>query len=127
LQDHPAVARGLPIAVQDSLLHLRLMHYAPDDLKTRLYFLASTGLATKYLHNPINDRALLGLNTIAPLHVVSFEEFTAVHRRFILCVGPDEGQPAAGGWLTAALLEMGADLRLVVRMNNTFVFDVTLK
>jgi hypothetical protein len=121
------VPRDLPIAVQDSLLHLRLMHYAPDNVKSRVYFLASTELATKYLRNPINDRAMSGINTLAPLHVVRFEAFTAAHRRFILYVGPDEGQAAVSGWLTPALLEMGAELRLVAHRENASVFDVTLK
>lgn len=124
----PGIPGDLPIAVQDSVLYLRLIHYAPDNLKSRLYFPASTRLAIKYLHNPVNDRAMSGLNTVAPLHVVPFEEFTAAHRRFILYVAPDEGQQgAASGWLTAALLEMGAQLRLVAHRENASVFDVTLK
>lgn len=121
------IPADLPIAVQDSLVHLRLMQYGGKALGARLYFLASPELAAKQIHNPVNDRALIGLNTVAPLHVVSFDQFIASHRRFILFRGPDPSENSGiAGWLTAELLERGAEMRLIVNSGDNSVFDVTL-
>jgi len=105
--------RDLPIAVQDSLVYLRLMRYAPEPLRRRLVFPDSPEMAQKYWGNPVNDRAMAGLQICTPLNVVPFESFIANHRQFLVYKAPDEEQPLAGGWLVNGMTHMGAKVELI--------------
>ena len=87
------------IAIADPHQYLELAYYAPSELHSRLYYIASPLNARRLIHFDDDDRSLLLLRKWAPLHVSEYEPFLSENSRFLLYGRPNEG------WLLPKCLE----------------------
>ncbi|MEO8129608.1 MAG: glycosyltransferase family 39 protein [Bryobacteraceae bacterium] len=95
------VLQGSPqaVAIADAHQYLQLAYYAPQELRSRLYFVASPQEARRLMHFDDDDRSLLLLRHWAPLNVSEYEPFLRKNLTFGLYGRPTEG------WLLAKCLE----------------------
>ncbi len=87
------------IAIADPHQYLELAYYAPVELRSRLYYVASPQNARRLIHFDDDDRSLLLLRNWAPLNVAEYEPFLRENSRFVLYGRPTEG------WLLPKCLE----------------------
>jgi hypothetical protein len=97
------VPRG-PIVVSDPHSFLKLWHYAPSDVKNRLYYLTNPEAQIKHLGSDTSDRSLAGLSALFSLPVREYQSFVDSHHHFHTY--------GRQGWLVPQLLEDGARLTM---------------
>ena len=94
-----------PIAIADSHQYLALAYYAPAELRSRLYYIASPRNARRLINFDDDDRSLLLLRDWAPLQVSEYEPFLKENSHFLLYGRPNEG------WLLSKCLEEQVDVQ----------------
>jgi hypothetical protein len=109
----------LPIAVAGSLFFMQYQHYAAPEVHSRVYYLADEELALRYEGVSTPETNFLQFRRAIPLQAVRFHEFISGTPHFLACV-----ENVHSSWLLPALLEIGAQMRLLDTSANHFVFDV---
>ena len=94
-----------PIAIADPHQYLALAYYAPAELRSRLYYIASPQNARRLINFDDDDRSLLLLRDWAPLQVSEYEPFLKENSHFLLYGRPNEG------WLLSKCLEEQVDVQ----------------
>jgi hypothetical protein len=81
------------VVIGDPHQYLELVYYAPAEMRSRLFYIASPAYARRFLSFDDDDRSLLLLRHWAPLQVAEYESFMKENSTFLLYGGP------ADGWL----------------------------
>jgi hypothetical protein len=115
---------GDPIVVASPHDFFELSHRAAREGGPRLVYLADPALAQRYVETDAVDLGVVGMKEIAPLRVERYRRFTNGHSRFVV-YGP--GRP--WDWLTAALHDRGAAMRVIARnpQNGASLVEVSLR
>ena len=103
---HASLERG-PVVVPDGQLFLQLWYYAPERLKSRLWFPADTAAAVKYLGFDTIDDGLLILRPWAKLSVMEYRDFHPAGGEFVAY--QNIFRP---GWVKARAVEEGATVEV---------------
>jgi hypothetical protein len=98
---------GEPIVMEDAKDLLFAWRNNPA-LRTRAWFVADPAEALRRKNWDADDIAMLAMKDVVPLHVAKYEEFVHAHRHFYLYAKGN----AFFGWITEALLDRHARLRL---------------
>jgi hypothetical protein len=110
----------LPIAVVPAVFFLKLQHYAPEPVRSRVIYPFSEKLALKYEGIYTGETNLLQLARRVPINIADYQTFVRDNKRFLLCA--ETTNPT---WLIEKLLDDGARLELRKRVQTYFVFEVT--
>jgi hypothetical protein len=110
----------LPVAVVPAVFFLKLQHYAPEPLRSRLIYPVSEKLALKYEGIYTGETNLLQFSRRVPIHIAEYRGFARENKHFLLCA--ETTNPT---WLIEKLIDDGARLELRKRVQTYFVFDVT--
>jgi uncharacterized membrane protein len=115
---------GVPLLVGSPHEFFEMSHRASKDRgRPALVYLADRAEARRYLDTDDVDLALIGLEDIAPLDVEAYRPFIASHSRFLVY-----GDHGGWNWLTSALRDRRADLRVAARNpGGDVLFDVSLR
>jgi hypothetical protein len=108
----------LPIAATPAVFFMKLQHYAPEVVRERLSYPADEPMALKYEGVSTGDTSLLHISRMLPIRVSAYREYVARYPRFLVCA--ETTNPT---WLVRALLDEGAEVRLVERSGTYFVFE----
>jgi hypothetical protein len=125
-------AADLPIVISDPHNFMMLAHYAPQDLSSRLVYLAGPQRSLQHLGHNTMDRGISDLNPWFHLNIQEADRFRSTQSRMLLYVhGGYLGGPLANGlsipdfnWLLSDFLR-GWHLQLRLRRENQLVFLVT--
>ena len=96
-----------PVAVSDGQLFLRMWHYAPEPLKSRLLFLADNEAAVKYMGFDTIDDGIRALRPWSSVGVVEYQSFASPGREFF--VYQNTLRP---GWLISKVVDDGATVEI---------------
>lgn len=113
---------SLPVAVTPAVFFLQLQHYADPAVKARIFYPLSAADALRYDATNTGDLNLKYLNRITPIQVPAYATFVSANPHFLVCA--ETTNPT---WLIRKLLDQGATLRLIMRQETYFLFDVTVK
>ena len=91
-----------PVAVPDGQLFLRMWQYAPDELKSRLLFLADNEAAVQYMGFDTIDGGMRGLVPWSQIPLVEYRDFAKPGREFL--VYQNALRP---GWLLSKVVDDG--------------------
>jgi hypothetical protein len=83
----PELARALerePVAIADGMLFLQLWYYAPERLKSRIFYLSDNEAAQRYLKNELLENGLKGLRPWVPVQVLDYRTFATPGREFLV-------------------------------------------
>jgi 4-amino-4-deoxy-L-arabinose transferase-like glycosyltransferase len=108
-----------PVVVTDGRVFLQLVHYCPQ-MRPRLYFLADSQAALKYIGYTTVDDALPSMTSYVSMNVEPYGQFVAAHKEFQV-YGP-YGTPY--DWTIARLVDDGAHLELQGRFGPYMLFHV---
>jgi hypothetical protein len=111
----------LPIAASGALFYMQLQYYAPGPVRRRVYYLADAQMELRYEGASSTDITLPRFRQALPLQVVDFHEFVSRTPHFLLCL--DTAWPY---WLSSALLDGGAQLRLLNQSDPFSVYEVNM-
>jgi len=111
----------LPIAASGALFYMQLQHYASDQVRPRIFYLADEQMANRYEGASSTDTNLIRFRRALPLQVVDFHGFISQNSHFLVCADTEYKN-----WLTSALLDEGAHLQLRSRAEPFYVYEVTL-
>jgi hypothetical protein len=112
----------LPIAMDEPLSCLEMMHYGPPGLSGRLVFLVDVPIQTKYAAVPYEGDTWLTMTHMWPgVHVESLAPFLRQHRSFLLLDNPSELT-----YLVPYLLAQRAELRVAAVNGRLTLYQVTL-
>jgi hypothetical protein len=117
---HELEGSQLPIAASGALFFMQLQYYAPEAVRPRVNYLADEKMELRYEGATSTDTTLPRFRTVLPLQVVDYREFISRTPHFLLCL--DTGWPH---WLDFALLDSGAQVRLLNSSEPFFVYEVT--
>jgi hypothetical protein len=92
-----------PVVIPDGLLFLQMWHYAPQQYKSRMMFVADNASAVKYMGYDTVDDGLRALRPWANIHLAEYDEFARGTREFTIY--QSTLRPA---WLLARVLSDGA-------------------
>ena len=112
---------NLPVAVVPATMFLQTQHYVKPSVRDRVFYLADPANASVYGDVPSSDTNMLLFSKVLPLRVARFKEFVATHPRFFVSIDPTQQ-----GWLPVALVDLGADVRLVARSYPILLYEVTM-
>ena len=107
------------MVVTDGRVFLQLVHYCPP-MRRRLYFLADSQAALKYIGFTTVDDALPSMTTYISMNVAPYAQFLAAHKEFQV-YGP-YGTPY--DWTISRLVDDGAHLELQGRFGPYMLFHV---
>lgn len=99
--------QGLPIAISDPHLFIRLAYYAPPDLAGRLVYLADPEESVRYRGSDTADRGLLALKDWRPVRVERYTTFVASGQRLLLY-----GPTGSRAWVYRKLSEDGVPMEV---------------
>jgi hypothetical protein len=71
------VPKDLPVVVSDGREYFQLWHYAPVSLGRRLWALIDIPAAIAHVGNDTVERNLLAADTIVPLQIQGYSQFSA--------------------------------------------------
>jgi hypothetical protein len=111
----------LPLVGYHPQAFLVMAAYGPPELQRRVYFLADSSQALRYLGQNTADRGLPALRTWFPPGIASYRTFIAEHPRFLLYGWP---MPGARNWILPTLRDAGAKLTLVGRSLSVELYVV---
>ena len=111
---------NLPVVVGWPLAFLELEHYASPALAGRLYYLADSKLAARWVGITFFDEKGPVLQEFFPFrsHFAKYGSFVARHKRFVV---------AEPGWVVPQLTADGATVRLEGTVEGSRYYEVTLK
>jgi len=114
---------SLPVMATPAVFFLQLQEYAPAEVRPRVLYAGDHALALKIEHSDTGETNLFSFRTMLPLRVEEFNDFVRANPHFLLAAETTY----ATGWHIPALIERGAQLRLLNRTDTYFVFDVTME
>jgi len=112
----------LPIVAADLHTFMRLKYYAPQDIGSRLVYLADPQAALEYLGYDTVDRGILDLEPWFQLNVQEYGRYVMSRRRFFLY-----GQPGFLNWLFYKLPEDKMQIELKGRNGDDLLFLVSVR
>jgi hypothetical protein len=121
-----ARTRGSVVAVDAVGTFLRLSHYAPADLRSRMMMPADPARARHYGVDDSGDHTLLVLNPWFRLPVTDYDSFTHSHEEFFL-LSDHWKDWAEWQWLTRALVDDGRRVTLEGQHVQWLLYRVTQK
>jgi len=115
---------ALPIVASPSLWFPQLQYYAPDGVRSRIYYLADENLSAQYNGQTSleTNLRLYSARGMIP-RVVRPADFLSSNPRFLLCVEENLPSPA---WIVSALLHRQAALRLNLQSGPYRIYEVEL-
>lgn len=117
-----AIKEGsLPVMATPAVFFLQLQQYAADAVRPRVVYAGDFDLARRFDHSANGETNLFRFRRMLPIRVEQFNDFVAAHPHFLLAA--DTSTPT---WHLPALIERGAQLRLLNRTETYLVFDVTV-
>jgi hypothetical protein len=112
-----------PIVVSDAHTFMRLAHYTPRDIASRLVYLADPESALRHVGQTTVDRGLLDLNSVFGLNVQHYHAYIASQTRFFV-YGPIRGDL---NWLLFELAMLDMRVELKGRNEDNLLFLVSAK
>jgi hypothetical protein len=118
----PLIAEShLPVVISPAVFFLPFQYYAPAEVKSRTYYLASRQYALQIEQTDSADAVLIHMARAVPdIHVASYDDFLGRERTFLLLT--DLTGPA---WVVKKLVNDRARLELLLRHNGQALFAVT--
>lgn len=122
----------LPIVAADLHSFMTIAHYAPQDLASRVVYLADSQAAIRYLGHDTIDRGILDLNPWFRVPVEKYAPFMAAHSQFLLYARA-RGIPSWLGyywpghldWVVCELLHAPVEIELKGWDDDDLLFLVT--
>jgi hypothetical protein len=111
-----------PVAISDGQLFLRMWHYAPEPLKSRLLFLADNDAALKYMGFDTIDGGIRVLQSWSSIRVIEYQSFARPGREFL--VYQNTLRP---GWLISKVVDDGATVEIRKYQGSRALIRVRLK
>jgi hypothetical protein len=112
---------SLPVAATPAVFFMKLQHYAPEGVRERVSYPADEQIALKYEGIFTGETNLLRFSRMLPIRVPAYREYLARYPRFLVCA--ETTNPT---WLLRALVDEGAEVRLLERSGTYFVFEASL-
>ena len=109
---------GIPVLISSQHLFLELYSQLPQPRKNRISTVLSAAAARRFTGSDTADLNLIQLNRWIPMTTLTLDQMRS-ERRFYLLDDP-EFQHA---WLTAWLLESGAELRVIRRAGTLHLYE----
>jgi hypothetical protein len=97
---------SLPVAIDEGDRFFQLVHYAPAEFSSRLFYLVDPDAARKYTGTDTVDLCLQGYGRFLPLNLPPVDSFLRARRPFLLYA-------SSKGWLLPVLRNEGAKIELV--------------
>jgi hypothetical protein len=110
----------LPIVVSEAHTFMKLAHYAPTDIASRLVYLADPDLALRQLGQTTVDRGLLALSSVFRANVQTYDAFIDSQERFFI-YGPNGNS----SWLLSELPTTEMRIELKGRNKDNLLFLVS--
>jgi hypothetical protein len=109
---------SLPVTATPEIFFMQLQRYAPQNVRSRITYMADEQRALKYQGVFSNDTNMLLFRQRLPIPVQTYHDYLATHSHFLICANTVDRT-----WLLSALTEDGVQLRLLTRSGSFFVFD----
>jgi hypothetical protein len=108
---------GAPVAISRALDYLPLAHYSGSTVRSRLIFLTKPPETAFGMRTA--DRAIQLLAHYAPLDIVEFDRFVALHSRFYLY--------GRASWMVPALVARGAKVRYLGEQDGGTLYAIEVE
>ncbi|MCI0602244.1 glycosyltransferase family 39 protein [bacterium] len=115
----------LPVVCSYSHIFFRIQHYGPQDLSSRVFYLADPVASLRYVNHDTIDRGLLDLKPWWPLqNVRSYDLFIRSYPRFFLLhFSSDEDW--RWDWILSSLIADHRKIEMKGRDGNQFLFLIS--
>ncbi|HZS54831.1 MAG TPA: glycosyltransferase family 39 protein [Bryobacteraceae bacterium] len=110
---------NLPVVLTPAVFYLQFQHYAPLHVKERAYYLLSKEDSLRYTGTSTGEINLALLSRVIPIKAVDYGKFLPANPHFLVCA--EMTNPT---WVVQKLVDEGISLRLLVRQDSHFLFDV---
>lgn len=123
----------LPIVAADLHTYMKLAHYSPPSLNSRLVYLADPQASLRYLGHDTIDQGIWDLKSWFPVTVREYDDYVASHDRFLVYLqvhgerswlGFYWGRPWEWSWLLYKLPKEPSEIELVDRNDAGLLFLV---
>jgi hypothetical protein len=99
--------RSGPVVVDDGIRFLQLWYYAPPELKSRLLYVGDIPSSVRYLGIETIDLNLFAAARVRTLPVISYGDFAAPGKEFLMYV------TGGAGWMAPKVIAEGGALEVV--------------
>lgn len=112
--------RSGPVAIDDGIRFLQLWYYAPHELKSRLLYVGDIPSAVRYLGIETIDVNLFTAARVRTLPVISYGDFAAPGKEFLMYV------TGGAGWMAPKVIAEGGTLEVVAWRRDRALVRVRL-
>jgi Dolichyl-phosphate-mannose-protein mannosyltransferase len=120
---------NLPVVAADAHVFMMLTRYTPQDLASRLVYLADPEASRQYLGHATIEQGLLDLRPWFPLKVEEYNTYIATHQRFLVYadVRYINGKISNFHWLLPKLIDSNMDVEMIAQKEHNLLFLVRHK